>query len=114
MIMRIKRFKEGDPKVGDYVICEEMIFTGKEFNEICEFISNNIGKVIEINEIIRINKKFIFYTILYEEIPNNLKSFAHFNGKNINLRQMTRKEIIKFSKDRTELEEYLMAKKYGL
>ena len=114
MIMRIKRFKEGDPRVGDYVICEEMIFTGKEFNEICEFISNNIGQVIEINEIKRINKKFIFYTILYEEIPNNLKSFAHFNGKNINLRQMKREEIIKFSKDRNELEEYLTAKKYGL
>lgn len=110
MIMRIKRFEEHVPEVGDYVICEE-IFTSKDFNELCGFISNNIG---QIKEIIRKNKNFLIYIILYEKIPNNLKSSTYFYGKNNNLRQMKRNEIIKFSKDRNELEEYLIAKRYGL
>ena len=81
---------ENVPEIGDYVICEESLD-----NITKEFISNNIGKIIGIDEFGQ------YYIVKYDY--NVMPEMVMYLD-----------EIIKFSKDRTELEEYLMAKKYNL
>ena len=91
---------ENKPKIGDYVICEDKSIAID--NNTKEFISNNIGKIIGIGDLGGIKKQLKLYYIVkydYNAMPEIV---------------MYLDEIIKFSKDRTELEEYLMAIKYGL
>ena len=91
---------ENKPKIGDYVICEDKSIAID--NNTKEFISNNIGKIIGIGDLGGIKKQLKLYYIVkydYNAMPEIV---------------MYLDEIIKFSKDRNELEEYLAAKKYGL
>ena len=84
---------ENVPKIGDYVICKDKSIAID--NNTKEFISNNIGKIIA-------RPSFMYIYIVkydYNAMPEIV---------------MYLDEIIKFSKDRNELEEYLTAKKYGL
>ena len=97
------------PEIGDYVICEDKSIAIDE--ETKEFISNNIGKIINI-----ITKGRTLYIVKYDNIPNIAKhwfGFVHACGSD-DSRQMHLNEIIKFSKNKEELEDYLIAKKYGL
>jgi hypothetical protein len=83
---------ENVPKIGDYVICKDKSIAID--NNTKEFISNNIGKIIA---------KPVMYIYIVKYDYNAMPEIVMYLD-----------EIIKFSKDRTELEEYLMAKKYGL
>jgi len=95
-----------DPQIGDYVICEENLMTNATNRKrIC--ISNNIGNIIDYNPTINSDYKYMVY---YENAPEDL---FWFNGKD-KVRQMSRKEIIYYSKNKEDLEIYLDANKYNL
>jgi hypothetical protein len=105
------------PEIGDYVICKDKSIALDE--ETKEFISNNIGKIINIyNSKIKVGiitkKQTIIpntlYIVKYDNIPNIAKKWFGSDDS----RQMRLNEIIKFSKDKEELEDYLITKKYGL
>lgn len=114
-IKNFKDIKESQlPEIGDYVICEDESIALDE--ETKEFISNNIGKIINIfTKGITKGSKTI-YIVKYENIPNIAKQwFGLFSAcDSDDTRQMDLSEIIKFSKNKEELEEYLVAKKYNL
>ena len=108
---------ENEPKIGDYVICEDSSLSLD--NITIDFISNNIGKIIGIDEF----GQYYIVKYDYNTIPNLSKNwfgsisktgYPPTYSKEEDSRVMYLSEIIKFSKDRTELEEYLMAIKYGL
>jgi len=91
---------ENKPKIGDYVICEDKSIALDEESK--EFISNNIGKIIGIGDLGGIKKQLNLYYIVKYDYNATPQIVMYLD------------EIIKFSKDRNELEEYLTAKKYGL
>ena len=99
---------ENKPKIGDYVICKDKSNTID--NNTKEFISNNIGKIIGIGDLDwppgrgsgGIKKQLKLYYIVKYDNNAMPKTVMYLD------------EIIKFSKDKNELEEYLAAKKYGL
>ena len=102
------------PEIGDYVICKDKSIALDE--ETKEFISNNIGKIINI---ITTGRPTALYIVKYDNIPNIAKKwFGSPSSTKRRLtddsRQMRLNEIIKFSKNKEELEDYLIAKKYGL
>jgi hypothetical protein len=104
------------PEIGDYVICKDKSIALDE--ETKEFISNNIGIITNtlIMEIkITSGRKQTsipntLYIVKYDNIPNIAKKWFGSDDS----RQMRLNEIIKFSKDKEELEDYLITKKYGL
>lgn len=107
------------PKIGDYVICQDSLAR----YEVVEFISNNIGQIIAPFHSIPFhpttpkNPSEPQFVIQYENIPEELKySFYYENNMKYysGLRNMALNEIIKFSKNKEELEDYLVAKKYNL
>ena len=103
MITKFKLFgsiNEGEPKVGDYVICEESV-SGEVVKE---FISNNIGIFSK-----SIHDETFKYSIEYENIPDNI--YGAFTNK---CRRMSRQEIKYWSKDKEELEILLVTNKYNL
>lgn len=101
----IKAFEniKNNPEIGDYVICEEGFLDNIEIKD---FISNNIGQIIGI-EVPN------YFTIQYENVPKEFKWYFH----PIDYRDITNMrldEIILFSKNKEELEDYLITKKYNL
>ena len=90
---------ENVPEIGDYVICEDKSITMDSNTK--ELISNNIGEIIADGDLGGIKKKLKQYYIVKYTIPDLILV-------------MYLDEIIKFSKDKNELEGYLAAKKYGL
>jgi len=94
--------KLNEPQIGDYVICEESSQIGDK--RTIQFISNNIGQFIKWNTYPNSSRyPFIIY---YETASVNL-----FSKKT---REMNLKEIIYFSKNKEDCEDYLAAKKYNL
>ena len=106
----IKRFEniENTPKIGDYVICQDIIAR----YEVKDFISNNIGQIIYI--VIDTGS----FSVQYENVPKEFKSFFYSTEYKMKyysgLRKMMPEEIIKFSKNKEEIEDYLITKKYNL
>jgi hypothetical protein len=111
--MIIDRFGDyKEPNIGDYVICsdnEDFLsaddnVTSKNINY---YLEVNVGKIIAKNE-------FGFdYIVGYNNIPKDISNyFLHFGYKNS--RGFNSNEIVKFSKDRIELELSLSTKKYNI
>jgi len=108
---------EPEPQIGDYVICNEKLTLHKLYEN---FISNTIGKFIEINNgQYNFNTKYK-YIILYKNIPKKIKQLYSFQTvflrikKNNYIRPMQKEEIIHFSPDKEELKTMIAAKKYNL
>jgi len=100
----LKTFENSNnPKVGDYVICNEI----ENRDILSEFISNNIGVVI---------RSFFggSYQVNYENIPDEIKKFFANDEKYDGLRGMFRKEIIDFASSKEKLEIKLNIKKYNV
>ena len=106
----MRNLKHMNPKIGDYVLCEEAFSTNSANNKaIDQFIMDNIGQYIKDN---KANNAVSFpYIIFYENIPNNMKMKGVFiKGE----REMSRNEIKHFSKNKEELEIILNSRKYNL
>ena len=103
-----EKLNDGDPDVGDYVICSD-----SKFNNENEFIKDKIGRIIKIDD--NTNKTFPYtifpYTITYDNIPNLLMNYEIDNIRAIIL---SRKNIQYWSKDKKELEQILQANKFNI
>lgn len=99
----LKTFENNNmkPQVGDYVLCKE---ADDVFPEVKEFTSNNIGKLIEIE-----NLEKYPYMIKYKNIPKNLADYFQSNTRGMDI-----SEIIFYSKDKDEVEARINATKYNL
>jgi len=94
---------ENEPQIGDYAICKE---TGTNASDRqINFVSDNIGNIVEY----RPNLKFK-YIVYYENAPEKLFTFG---GKD-KFRQMSREEIIYYSKNKEDCEVYMDTTKYNL
>jgi len=92
-----------EPQVGDYVICEEL---SNLTPDICNFISSNIGII----EYTKNDDGETSYYIKYENVPEDIFFLTLRNNK----RDMSREEIIHFSKNKEDLEYIINANKYNL
>ena len=106
-----------EPQIGDYCICyEERLDPNDNDNIILiNFLKNNIGKIIRERDpnIDAINPNIHFF-VQYENIPKELYIFFRFvNGRN-DVRGMSKKEILKYSKNKKELEIFIDINKYNI
>ena len=111
MITTFKIFENlNTPKVGEYVIC--IYSMSKNHKDLDIFLSQNIGKIIEI----RNYKAYTFpYIVEFEHIPNNLKKFTtntYFDS--IDQIVFRRDEILSFNKNKEDLKIFLDTNKYNL
>lgn len=105
MITKFKIFEQIDLKINDWVVCEEEIMlhiTGydTEYLKTLEFIKNNIGQYVGIDET---NTAGCNYKIKYENIPNGVSSY--FDKENT--RPMSIDEIKFNSQNKKECEKFL-------
>jgi len=110
--MKIIRFNENlnddEPQEGDYVICTTINSTELELKL---YIDVNIGQIINIST--KLEQKYIVY---YDNLPNNLVSYVYNGIKINNISGITfeESEILYWSKDKKDLENILLAKKFNL
>ena len=97
---------DNDPKIGDYVICNENL---SYYDELVNFLSNNVGRIVLKNYTI-VNVCFD-YLVQYDYIPKELDIYFYNSS---NLRPINIDDIIKFSENKEDLEMYINAKKYNL
>jgi len=108
MITKFKIYEsinDGEPEIGDYVICDP------DFRNLFNFINNNIGQII--NYPSTTDK----YVIKYENVPESIYSFFDVNislSGHTYKRYFQRDEIIYWSKNKEDLEHLIQSKKYNL
>lgn len=108
MITKFKLFEElneGEPKLGDYVICCEQESGDDVFDN---FLLQNIGQIIARN-----NGNYD-YGIKYNDVPKEVLFYFGSQGKHKLVRPMTKDEIIYWSENKEDLEPYIQSKKYNL
>jgi len=98
--------EEDEPQVGDWVICSVLSIDAINWTELNDFLNTNIGKYAE-ND----GTGFKPYIIRYKNVPNKLNN-ENFNGDMF--RYVHRREIVRFSKNKEDLEIYIDANKYNL
>lgn len=105
MITKFEKFNINvdEPKLNDYVICDEDqigLNSDKHFRllELINILKNKIGKIVDIDN--------SAYIVQYENIPKDMrKEFFVINKKNqLKCRRIFREEIIFWSKSKKELE----------
>jgi len=104
-----------DPEIGDFVICKENI----KNNSVAEFTSNNIGKLVDIDEV---DYSAAHYIVGYKDVPEKYNDYfrigtplTELNKESKRLyRRMHRDEIIYWSPNKEDCKAYLAAKKYNL
>lgn len=120
----IKRFEniEDVPKVGNFVLISMnrsnsvIKFGGIEmprYNKIKDFVTHNIGKIVNIR--LKIvdefyNKSAGDLRVEYDNIPKDIQSWFSKDNK----RAFSVDQIVEFGKTKEELEEKLMTKKYNI
>jgi len=104
-IKKYKNINIEEPVYNDWVICAEVLNTDKDLDN---FISNNIGKIVDIKYIYDINDDQ--YTIKYDDVPYTLE----YRFTKLNTRLMYKNEIKYWSKNKEDLEIILQANKYNL
>ena len=120
----IKTFENlnGEPKIGDYVICKEdfSIFVDVDDDvDFLYFLNNNIGQCVNI---IKTQLNYNNFIIKYDNIPPKLKKYFTFDDKTgkktiykmTNCRRMSENEIFVFSPDKEYLETIIATNKYNL
>lgn len=101
MITRFKIYENlNKPQIGDYVICKD-----DYYDNLNEYLSKNIGKIIGSNKLTNI------YFVKFDEMPHIINNF-YFNTDNE--RGFTQKDIIYCNKNKSELEVILNSKKYNI
>ena len=113
MITQFKIFEnlKSELKVGDYVLMR----SNASAKELLEFINNNIGQVIKIN-----NFEDLRIRVRYNNIPDNVIPWFGFAERQFppSIRTAARifdiNQIVEFAKTKEELELKLAAKKYNL
>lgn len=93
-----------------YVLCyENPIKFFYQEDDTNEFINNNVGKYIEIE------RDFDNpYKISYDNVPGKLLNDFIIDENNNIIRYFSREEIIYFSKNKEDVETFLLSKKYNL
>jgi putative ribosome biogenesis GTPase RsgA len=89
-----------EPQVGDYVIIKPQFSNEKYVN----YINNNIGRITKIS-------KNNIATIFYENVPNEILIWFELGAKNI---QVKTSNIIYHSKNKKNLEPFLIINKYNI
>ena len=113
--MKISSYKDyiktsDKPMVDDYVICDDSL------PEVSEFVNNSIGVIVMLEHDKNGN---IEYVVEYDNIPEDIisefehKYYGMGNGYGY-CRNMLVYEIIYWSKNKEDVEEYLTEKKYNL
>lgn len=115
-IKKINTFKN-KPKIGDYVICKEgwiksgQITKESEDADLINFLSNNIGKIVDAN--IKTAGVKYDYLIKYYDIPKNI--YHYFTGNRmVDTRPYDLDEIVEFSKNEEDLAAIIISNKYNL
>jgi hypothetical protein len=98
------------PKVGDYVICEELssyYSKSDNYEKLIDFINSSVGQIksIGVNEL---------YVIEYFDVPSIITSYFNYDKNNNSFKIMDEDEILHFSSSREELELKLVSIKYNL
>lgn len=88
---------ETEIQLGDYIVCKDELFeypTKNNDKDFVDFISNNIGRFVEINDGDRYAHQYK-YLVQYQNVPKNLSDyFDLYKGYN-SLRAFSRSEIIR-------------------
>ena len=101
--------KTGNPKIGDYVICDEYEPEDVHFNDFNELVNNEVGEIIDING----NNSDDRYVVRFDNIPETIG--AGFLDRDYDSAiRFLRSEIKYFSKNKSELEAIFAANKYNL
>jgi len=112
---RIFESNEDEPKLGDYVICNE---SETEFGSISsdnyrfqvdEFLSKNVGQIIELIEDDRCE-----FLVQFNNVPDDIAPIYFNHGNKDGCRKMSRSEIEFWNSDREVLEVMVDAEKYNL
>jgi hypothetical protein len=98
------------PKIGDYVICDDIYYKNNQhfhfrYRQLNNFLKNNIGKIISLDGLY--NDRF---SVKYKNIPHQIK-ISYFTD---NIRPFELEEIVHWSKNTKDLEMYITANKYNL
>ena len=114
-IIKYSEFKlnQGEPEKGDYVWCKVQ---ANPENEIHKIVENRIGYIKGIDSVERDGT--LLYKVKYEAKNKDEKrvinDFFNFYGEKRDYINVLRPEIKKWSKNKRDLEIYLMSKKYSL
>jgi len=102
----LKIYKElSEPEIGDYVICNWR--NADDEHEANIFIRNNIGQIINI-----IKYSMNSHIIRYDNIPADLHMYTAASDSTAF--RLARQDILKFSKNREELEMYINLNKFNI
>ena len=106
-------------KIGDYVICDEMEGNNGVTKELKKFLANNIGQITD-----NTYGDTCLYVVRYENIPNMLRErFNEIIKKDIDgvvvdeyddRRVMIDDEIIYSSKNKKDLEPFIILNKFNI
>jgi len=107
----LKSFFSKEPQVGDYVLCEidDEGYYHPKADLRNDFIKNNIGKIISIEE----KKTDIIYLISFD-VPAELKDGWFFHKDDNYHYPFSRGSIKKWSKKKDDLIPFLQGNKFGL
>lgn len=110
MIVKFKLYEsinQGEPEVGDYVICHERGID----DELTDFEDSHIGQIVRDDY----DLEEFSYLVKYD-YPENLTSFFNSScaGDDKGARAFGRWEIKYWSKNREDLEHIISAKQYNL
>lgn len=113
----IKAFENTNLQIGDYVICDES-GTGTS-DEIIDFLKNNIGQFIRFRED---NDSYFspecIYLVQYKDVPDDIieEDFDHggLYWKDENSRLMKRSEIKYWSKNKEDINQFILNNKFNI
>lgn len=106
-LKQYEEINQTEPKVDDFVICEEEN-TNIDDVKIVQFTKNNIGQIMEIK-----GTDIYKFRIKYDNVPDDL-SYKLLLHNDVYTRPMAREEIKYWSADKNELLPLLTANKYNL
>jgi hypothetical protein len=107
---------EDEPKLGDYVICNESetdfgyrISSDNYRFQVDEFLSKNVGQIIELIEDDRCE-----FLVQFNNVPDDIAPIYFNHSNKDDCRKMSRSEIEFWNSDREALEVMVDAEKYNL
>jgi len=111
-----------EPQIGDYVLCREYPNEKEDIHmtDFERFLCNHIGQIVEPDEKYKrswtSNRERLEYYIWVKYSKSDIKNDKNLTGEEFvkYIRPFMRKEIIHHSRNKEDLEGYLIAKKYNL
>jgi len=106
--------KNSEPKIGDYVI----IKTNHKDPRLINFFKNSVGKILNIKTEKAWGTNPLYETKFIDEIPEELSNIWDSPFRNKNWKTATHwvgiENIVHFSKNKEDLEPYIISNKYNL